>query len=326
MTIRTHARTVLAVLAVLLAALAGVTITTGDNDHPAPRTAQTVRLDGPDPGIRPDVAVTVTPAAAQHVATARTKGELGGPLREPTDPSRTPPGHLEGPLAAQEFPGCRTRNVQNFSSRNGVRPQIIVWHQTVSRERGWASQDALTAMANQRSSGVSWAFLIGRAGGRCTYSVPLNMKAWTQANANPFSVGIEVEAYGDEPTYVTGAGERKLLAVTREIGRREGIPMRRGEVRNCRVIRSGIVEHSDLGSCGGGHDDVTPWPTAALVAKLKPRPVGTSADRVLCRKLNAYRARRKVAGRQALANAIARRKALERKGLHCNRDGTLARR
>jgi hypothetical protein len=239
--------------------------------------------------------VRVTPAGQQAVDVAQ-RTELGDPLREPADPSRTPAGVLDGPLAAQEFPGCRTRFVRNYSSRNGQTPRVIVWHQTVSRERGWASQDALTAMADRPSSGVSWHFLIGRTGGRCTFSVPLHMKAWTQGNANPVAIGIEVEAYGDEPTYVHGAGERKLLAVTRELGRRHGIPMRRGRVTftaGCRPVvqRAGIIEHSDLGSCGGGHADVTPWPTDRLIAKAAQADPKTRAARKACDVLQWHRAR-----------------------------------
>lgn len=260
---------VLALVVALGGAGTAVLVVDADGpDGPTPPVTFTVKVDGPDPGIQPDVPLAVTPAGREQVRAARA-GELGDPLRETADPSRTPAGELEGPLAAQELPGCRTRFASNFSSRNGARVRVIVWHQTVSRERGWASQDALTAMADRTSSGVSWNVLIGRSNGNCTYTVPLTMKAWTQGNANPFAVGIEVEAFGDEPSYVTGAGERRLLAVTREIGRRMNVPMQRGKVVNCQPVVSGIVEHSDLGACGGGHADVTPWPTDDLIRKLQ---------------------------------------------------------
>lgn len=230
-------------------------------------------------------------AQQTYEGVANGDGELADPLREPSDPSRTPPGVLEGPLAAQEFPGCRSRFVGNYSSRNGIRPRVIVLHQTVSRERGIASQDALTAYANRRSSGVSWHFLLGPTNGLCTYSVPATMKAWTQANANPFSIGIEVERYGDEPTYVQGAGERKLIAILREISRRYDIPLRPGKVSGCRVVTPGVIEHSDLGACGGGHADVTPWPTAGLITKAATAGAPVGADAV--RRCNALRYHRR---------------------------------
>lgn len=278
----------------------GLAITDTDGDGEPDRLTITIQA--------PDKTVVATPDGAKQIelgaraqqtyeGVANGDGELADPLREPNDPSRTPPGQLQGPLAAQEFPGCRTRFVSNYSSRNGVRPSVIVLHQTVSRERGLASQNALTAYANRRSSGVSWHLLVGPTNGLCTYSVPLNMKAWTQANANPFSIGIEVERFGDEPTYVQGLGEQKLIAILRELSRRYDIPLRKGKVVNCRVVTKGVIEHSDLGACGGGHADVTPWSTSTLIAKAAASGQASSATDV--RRCNALRYhRRKVAAGQ----------------------------
>lgn len=326
---KSRLRAVGALLLVLLAGI-GISLIAGDDDRiPAPPPSPTaVTVDGPDADTIRNDTLPVTPAGQDLLDqvqddSTRTGEELEDPLREPDDPSRTPPGQLEGPLAAQEFPGCRTAFVRNYSSRNGQKPRVIVWHQTVSRENGSASQNALTAMANRPSSGVSWHFLIGRTNGLCTFSVPLNMKAWTQGNANPFSIGIEVEAYGDEPAYVTGDGERKLLAVTRELGRRFDIPMRRGEVTNCRVVRSGIVEHADLGACGGGHADVTPWATGKLLEQLRNGGV-TNTDRVTCRKLNWWRRAGRPHGKPE-RNAVRRRKALEARGVTCTARGPVKR-
>lgn len=296
-----------------------ITITVGKPAAP-PATA----VDGPDKDTKRDDALPLDQQAQtelEHGATATdrpgdTHRELAGPLREPSD--RQPAGVLDGPLAAQEFPGCRTRFVRNYSSRNGTAVRVIVWHQTVSRDRpGWSDQDGLTALANNPQSGVSWHLLIGRADGNCTFSVPLNMKAWTQANANPFSIGIEVQAYGDEPTYLEPAGEHRLLAVTRELGRRYGIPMRRGLVQNCQVTRSGIVEHSELGRCGGGHADVTPWATDQLIARLA---APTSVDKITCRKLNWWRTHGRPHGLPE-QHAVRRRKALESRSVRCTPTG-----
>lgn len=327
----TARRAILALLAVFAIVVAAHIA--GDDSPPPPPPAVTVQVDGPDADTKQDDTIVLSDQAEaelQRGVTATdqpgdTHRELADPLREPADPSGTPAGVLEGPLAAQYFPGCRTRFVGNFSSRNGTPVRIIVWHQTVSRERGWASQDGLTALADRRSSGVSWALLIGRSEGRCTYTVPLTMKAWTQANANPFSVGIEVEAYGDEASYVTGEGERRLLAATREIGRRFNIPMRRGLVENCQPVRSGIVEHADLGRCGGGHVDVAStaaqrgqaesagWNIDPLIAKLA---APTSVDRVTCRKLNWWRANGRPHGLPE-RRAVRRREALDARGVRC---------
>lgn len=350
----TFARLLAALLALLLTA--GITVTVVDDDGPAPaRTTVTVKLGGPAVAAAPaspdanakvdDAVVLDKPAQEQVEDLADDKPvpvpgqgtplepELADPLRESND---TKAGILEGPLAAQEFPGCRTRFVGNYSSRNGVSPKVIVWHQTVSRERGTSSQNALTAYANRRSSGASWHFLIGRTNGLCTFSVPLNLKAWTQGNANPFSFGIEIEAFGDEPSYVTGAGKRKLLAVTRELGRRFDIPMRRAVVRDCRVIKSGILEHSDVGACGGGHQDVTStrrpepagWNVDRLIRELAaataPRRV-TSTDRRTCAKLNAWRRADRPRGGGWERNSVRRRRALDARRVTCTTKGPVRR-
>lgn len=243
----------------------------------APPPAKTVAaappataVDGPDKDTKRDDALPLDKEAQETLerVTDDPKGDLAGKLR---GPDKTPAGVIEGPLAAQEWPGCRTRFVRNFSQRKAA-VRLIVWHQTVSHENGWSSQDALTARANDPRTQVSWTFLIAPTTGLCTYTVPLTQKAWHAGNANSISAGIEVERFGDEATYVSGAGKARLLDVTRRIGRIENIPMQHGIVRfdaACRVtfIKPGILEHSELGRCGGGHIDVTPWLTTALIAE-----------------------------------------------------------
>lgn len=268
-----------------LAVLAALAFLAGCGDKPKAEAPPVVHVDGPDADTKRDDPIPLDESAQDGLERAEkgeTATELADPLKQPGDrPEPTP-----GPLAADEIPGCRTAFVVNQSSRRGARVRVIVWHQTVSRENGWSSQNALTGLANRPSSGVSWSALVGRSGGRCTYTVPLAMKAWAQANANPFSAGIEVEAYGDEGAYVVGAGKAKLLAVTRHIGRRFAIPMRHAVVRwapGCRatVVRSGILEHQELGACGGGHVDVTltsSFQTLALIAEAGRQPVSRATD------------------------------------------------
>lgn len=229
-----------------------------------------VAVDGPDTDAKRDDALPLDrDAQAQIVRVSQTGSDPGeGDLR---GEDATQAGVLVGPLATQEWPGCRTAFVRNFSSRAGATPKVIYWHQTVSRENGWSSQNALTALANNPVAQVSWHFLIGRSNGLCTYSVPTEYKAWTEGNANREGIGIEVEAYGDESTYVTGAGKARLLEVTRRLGKLYGVPMRRGIVRECEVVLSGIVEHKDADqatTCAGGHADVNLPGTDELIAEL----------------------------------------------------------
>jgi len=348
----------LAALAALLALIvAAMLLIIGPPDDQAERPAPTLTIpgqpgvivhqgdgveavDGPDKDTKRDDAVPLAPTAAdelQDAVTATdqagdTHRELSEPLREADD---GPVVLNEGPLAAQELDGCRTRFVRNSSSRAGVKPRVIVWHQTVSRDRaGRADQDGLTAMANRASSGVSWHLLIGGVDGLCTYTVPMNLKAWTQGNANPFSIGIEVQAFGDEPSYVRAAGRSSLLARTRSVGKRYGIPMRRGLVRNCRVVKSGVVMHRDLGACGGGHVDVAStrwqrnpsggelagWTIGPLIADLAGGGV-TGTDRATCRKLNSWRKAGSPKGGDWERNSVNRRRALAKRSVLCTTRG-----
>ncbi len=348
--LRKRLAAVLALLAVL--AGGGTVVVTLQPDDPAtppatvtvdpatPQVAPAVtKVDGPDGDRIPDDTIVLSPTAkaefdrlAEDQSPAPEVSELSGSLREPDD---GPVVLNEGPLAASEIPGCRVRFVRNSSSRNGVAPKVIVWHQTVSRDRpGVADQDGLTAFANTRSSGVSWHALIGGVDGLCTYTVPLNLKAWTQGNANPFSVGIEVQAFGDEPRYVEAAGRRKLLSVTRFIGERFGIPMRRAVIVNCRVVKSGIAMHRDLGACGGGHVDVASskwqrnpaageiagWDIAPLIREAASGGI-TATDRVTCRKLTAWRNAGRPHGGAWERNSVRRKRALTARGVTCTSRG-----
>lgn len=265
-----------ATLALLIALAVALGVVNEPTQSPV-STPETTKVDGADPDRKADDTITLDQSAQEgleRIEDGKTAGELQEPLKQPGEK----PEPLDGPLAAQEASGCRTAFVRNQSSRRGTRVRIIVWHQTVSRENGWSSQNALTAMANRPSSGVSWHKLIGRSGGRCTYTVPLTMKAWTQANANPFSIGYEVEAYGDEGVYVVGAGKEQLLRQTRADARRFGIPLQRGLVASCQVLRPGIIEHSDLGQCGGGHVDVTLTTNVQTDALIKEAARGNTTS------------------------------------------------
>lgn len=272
------------VLAIVAALFAGGGITyvaTDDGEGGKTRTVRVgvplappaVAVDGADKDTQRDDAILLDVPAQEQLERLQTTSELEDSLREVDDTAATPA--RTAPLAAPSFPGCRTAFVRNYSSRGGVPIRVGVLHQTVSRERGQSSQNALTAMANSISSGVSWHFLVGRSNGLCTYTVPLSMKAWTQASANPFAIGIEVEAYGDEGQYVVGKGRAKLISIMRRLEKSHGIPLRRGVVSECRVVRSGWVEHKDLDqatSCAGGHADVNLRGTDALIRDAAKDP------------------------------------------------------
>lgn len=173
------------------------------------------------------------------------------------------------PLAAPFQAGCATRLVGNYSSRNGVRPRVIVAHYTVSRNRPGADDvDAIAAYFNSPSSQASSHYVID-ADGNCRYLVRETSKAWTVAAGNPVSLNVEHIAYGDEPDLANAGGYAKSGRVYAAMARRWDIPLQRGAVSNCVVTRPGIVQHYDFGLCGGGHHDVTPFDVGKLVTAAR---------------------------------------------------------
>lgn len=237
---------------------------------PAP-TSPVAKVDADADGKRDEVIRLTDAEALQYAAIATNpKSELSEPLRGPDD--NVGVGEITGPLAADSIDGCRTRFTGNFSQRvYGPNPGVVGMHQTVTFDRPGDDQAPLIAQGSRRSSGTSWHFLIGGIDGLCTYMVPMKYSAWTQASANSVAIGIEIQAYGTEKQYLTPTAQRKVVRVLLQIHDRYGIPMRRGRVEwtgRCRpiVVKRGIVEHSELGPCGGGHADVTPWSTDPLIA------------------------------------------------------------
>jgi hypothetical protein len=274
------------------------------NDNPK-QAADTivVPVDGLDAGKAPDRKVEV-PAVAVRQAAPTVEDQLNAA------PAATPQADLEvaqravdrirrtqRPLptagATAGFKGCRTSFVRNQSSRRGVRPQWQVAHYTVSPNRlGWSDVDAIVALFNRSSSQASSNFVID-AEGHCAYIVPIEAKAWTQGGANSFSISYEIVATGKERAYLPAAGLAKLRAVSHEVARRTGIPLRRGSANGCAPGRSGLMQHKDFGICGGGHVDVAPFNANAIIASLvgSGRKPLTAAQSKACGALQWHRRR-----------------------------------
>lgn len=172
--------------------------------------------------------------------------------------------------AVQGFDGCVTRILPvNYSSRNGARASEFVLHYTVSfNVFGWGDVNSIVALFSNAARQASSNFVIDSEG-HCAYIVPIEAKAWTQAGGNPWSISVEVIAFGNEPAYLGDAGWAKLRSVARQVHNRTGIPLRRGAVSSsCTPIRSGIVQHKDFGLCGGGHVDITPFSVDAVIRQV----------------------------------------------------------
>lgn len=179
-----------------------------------------------------------------------------------------------GPLAAQSFPGCSTRFISatsNYGTRiAGARPAVIFLHYWGSRgiQNSLADMNGLLAFQNNPRALVSWHLQLDRDG-HCFYTVPLEKKAYTEAAANSFGIGIEMEGAGTEPDYGGPKGRAKLVAVIKRLAKLYGIPIREAIIRGCHLVRSGISTHWPLGSCGGGHVDIKPYALAPIIAAVR---------------------------------------------------------
>lgn len=336
-------------IAAILAVLVGgglVIVTVAPDDQAVPPAIVTIPVDGLDAGNAPDRTLTVPKVAVDRAADALSgdvpsSAPLSADDADHTDsrhetPAAAPAAELEDNAAKLEenkqttealptagasggVPGCKTAFVRNQSSRRGVRPTVQVLHYTVSPNRpGWSDVDGITAFFNRSSSQASSHFVID-AEGHCSYIVPIEAKAWTQAGGNPWAVSYEIIATGREPAYLGTAGFAKLRSVMRSVSARTGIPLRTGRIAGCAPSRSGIVQHADGGSCWGGHHDVGPFGFAAIVAKVTGGGV-TATDRVTCRKLNWWRTHGRYHG-PAERNAIRRKAALTARGVTCTTRG-----
>lgn len=291
-----------AALVVLLGVTVTITLSGGDDGTP-PKATVTVKVNvAPDDG-HPTATITAPAETVDNLAdqvtdlrdeTPRgmTSTQLNA-VRAAADRIRATQPPLPTAGASAGFVGCRTEFVRNQSGRGGIRPQWQVWHYTVSHNiAGWADVNAVVALFDRSSSQASSNFVID-AEGNCAYIVPTEAKAWTQAAGNPFSVSYEVIDWGNETDYMDSAGYRKLRSVMLQVAARTGIPMRLGSTNgSCAPGRSGIIQHADLGVCGGGHHDIQPFDKKLVFAIVSAGAVTKPASahaRKLCQELNGLR-------------------------------------
>jgi hypothetical protein len=312
-----------AAIAALLIALAGVLTAYQASDDrssaPPPRTAVsgpqgastvTIPVDGADADTRADDELVLDAAAvdvANDAAAAPEQFDVAGDLRG-FDTSAA--GVLEGPLAAQEWPGCKTAFHKSFSSRQGARILAIALHYTAGGNRpGWADVDGLTAYSANRAREVSWHFAIDREG-HCAYNVPLAYKSWAIGNLNREVVNFEIVGTGQDKDYV-GAGWAKFSKVARRAARLHNIPIRLGAVRDCRVIKTGFITHWQGGQCSGAHHDIRPYAIEAVIRRLQRDEEHDQVHRDL-RRLGCSSARRRAKHPAACGRLERRNRALHR--------------
>jgi hypothetical protein len=145
----------------------------------------------------------------------------------------------------------------NYSSRGGTAVRLVVLHTA----EGARTYQSLGSFFQNPSSGVSSHVGIDDTPGTVGEYVPPGMKAWTQANANPYSVAAELCAFAAwSPAEWGGHGVmlQNTAAWVAEECARFGIPVRRLNASQAQGGQAGVCQHVDLGAAGGNHWDCGP--------------------------------------------------------------------
>jgi hypothetical protein len=278
----------LAVGAVIVAVL----LLTGNDSGPTGSGGPTaVKVDGPDADDTHDDTIQLSQQAQdilQQLERDPAAADFGPGLRG-NDPTRA--NVLKGPLAAEEWPGCKTAFVRAFSQRTDT-IKALALHYTVSGNvPGWADVDGLTAFSDNLQNQASWHFNVDQEG-HCAYTVPIRAKAWTIGNLNSQTINIEVVARGTENAYLSSAAFNRILAIAKRIRAIWHVPIRLGAVDgNCHVTKTGIITHWMGGACSGGHIDIRPFSIEGTVSQLAKAARSAPPPAVVstCAKVARYR-------------------------------------
>lgn len=157
--------------------------------------------------------------------------------------------------------------VRNYSSRPaGTHYELLVPHDTESPNApGIADLEAIRAWFSNPNAQASANYVDDAQGNTLELVNPQTLKAWHVAYFNPWAIGVEEVGYATQTRWPL----LQLEATARIFAHwatKYGIPIQAGKVNGCAIVRPGIVEHANLGLCGGGHHDPgTHYPLAELV-------------------------------------------------------------
>jgi N-acetyl-anhydromuramyl-L-alanine amidase AmpD len=162
-------------------------------------------------------------------------------------------------MSDRAYPHVNVRRISpNCSSRAGARPTLIVIHVTAGHNRpGIGDLVGLASWFGQRGSQVSSHVATDNEGHSARF-VNDTMKAWHVAAYNRMSLGIEQIAPGTGAE-ITDAMLHETARWVATWSNTHGIPIQEAKVSGGRVLRPGVIRHSQLGSLGGGHSDPGPY-------------------------------------------------------------------
>lgn len=160
-------------------------------------------------------------------------------------------------------------NVRNQSSRNGVKPRLIVLHSTESHNRpGVGDLASITSWFDNPAAQASSHVLVDNEGisAKC---VDDQAKAWTQSMFNSVSLSVEMIGFASDSQAQWLMNDRAQLKKTAKYvaywSKKYDIPIRKAKISGGTVTQSGVIRHMDLGQAGGGHHDPGNFPFTALL-------------------------------------------------------------
>lgn len=174
----------------------------------------------------------------------------------------------------------------NYSSRGGAAVTTIVLHTA----EGATTYQSLGSFFADPASGVSSHVGIDDTPNTVGEYVPRSGKAWTAANANPWSIQAELTGFADWDSATWSSHQEMLDNTARWIAEEAaafdipivGLSASQAQDPNVR----GVCQHNDLGSMGGGHWDCGPSFPFAQVLQMAggsvpapaptPPPVGAA--------------------------------------------------
>jgi len=142
----------------------------------------------------------------------------------------------------------------NYSSRGGAGVRLIVVHTA----EGARTFEELGNYFASSSSGVSSHVGIDDTAGVIGEYVKRGSKAWTQGNANPVAVSVELCAFASWSSAEWERHPAMLENVARWIAEEAAhfsIPLVALSPAEAQGSGRGVCQHADLGSWGGGHWD-----------------------------------------------------------------------
>lgn len=143
----------------------------------------------------------------------------------------------------------------NYSSRGGSSVRLIVLHTA----EGATTIESLGNFFSSSSAGVSSHVGADDKLGKIGEYVTRGNKAWTQGNANPVAVSIELCGFASWSDSTWRNSHANMLNncarwIAEESGK-FGIPITKLSASQAQGSGRGVCQHRDLGSWGGGHSD-----------------------------------------------------------------------